>query len=125
MSKLTEARKLFEEVAASDMTPQAVQGVIPPPASPDQSGDAQALDLLTDIRDLMGELVTAEKDELAAKQDDVPSADADEDEDALEDIDLEDIPEDDGMPEDGEDNEDGEDTEARNRDTKTTTSMPR
>ena len=122
MSKLTEARKLFEEVAASDMTPPAVQGVIPPPTSPDQSGDAQALDLLTDIRDLMGELVTAEKNEVAAEQGE-NEHDTD-DEDDFDDVDLDDVPDDDTGDEDSAPESDAA-IEDRSRGTKTTTSMPR
>ena len=123
MSKLTEARKLFEEVAASDMTPPAVQGVIPPPTSPDQSGDAQALDLLTDIRDLMGELVTAEKDEVAAEQGENEPDGDDKEDDFSDDVELDDV------PDDAEDEDSAPESDAaiedRSRGTKTTMSMPR
>lgn len=100
-NSLEESLKLVEELEASAA---ATQGIIPPPNAPaqDDSGN-QAINLLTSIRDLIGQLVTAENAE--HEHEDVPDAD---DKDMTENPDDYDFDNTSDGTEDGDDNAAGE-----------------
>lgn len=74
---LTEALTIIEELTTSTV-PANTQGIIVPPSTPaptEQEND-QTIELLSSIRDLIGQLVTAEQAEQQdKKQGDVPDAD--------------------------------------------------